>query len=651
MNPQNYHKVYMNHVHSSTLLSQLSTMWKSQTLCDAMIKTGAVTTRAHRVVLVAACPMLQTMENATSGSHLEVRLASDISQESVNTFLQYLYEGYMILTEENCTEVEKIARLLQVDSITKCCADFNKTINKSAGAQFRYSFQDQTDFKHMRVSDLFKKQERSTKRSNEMHRPLSPSVKRQRIHTSSSPKIHDTSSMAESYGATADPWDRVPRLGSGFQGPGVVDIREDGFELVQTEPPKKDSSGSVQEPVKVQTSVSLSVSSQHNHSSDLRVVNVLGDPGPPAPDRAGKSSQAAPSSSGASSRDPITVSPLTFQDSPSSSSSSVDISRSMGLHDKTPHKKDADKSTHPKVHIPDYSEQQFSSEMMNSSSMPRSSEDSSSSYRAPYPVAMTQIPRQPAPKPFASGSASQSLPVFPETLCSPSSQKSQSTPRESIERPPSIGRGGESGKEKGDEQPDLSIVKIETATERDMSNLEMYMGGEESFGSHGHPPIRTEEDDPGPDYSVEEPPTDWQREDASNEGSNVSGMDSSGNWYMGQMKGNVSSAAKVGEFLGTGLKRTMKCSQRGTMYFEECKFCGKGFQSRYGYESHIKVYHSDTQSLQKCNICGKPFVNRANLLVHLASHTNNRPFKCEVCQNTYKLKHHLKGHRCSGMKK
>lgn len=638
-------------------------MWKSQTLCDAMIKTGAVTTRAHRVVLVAACPMLQTMENATSGSHLEVRLASDISQESVNTFLQYLYEGYMILTEENCTEVEKIARLLQVDSITKCCADFNKTINKSAGAQFRYSFQDQTDFKHMRVSDLFKKQERSTKRSNEMHRPLSPSVKRQRIHTSSSPKIHDTSSMAESYGATADPWDRVPRLGSGFQGPGVVDIREDGFELVQTEPPKKDSSGSVQEPVKVQTSVSLSVSSQHNHSSDLRVVNVLGDPGPPAPDRAGKSSQAAPSSSGASSRDPITVSPLTFQDSPSSSSSSVDISRSMGLHDKTPHKKDADKSTHPKVHIPDYSEQQFSSEMMNSSSMPRSSEDSSSSYRAPYPVAMTQIPRQPAPKPFASGSASQSLPVFPETLCSPSSQKSQSTPRESIERPPSIGRGGESGKEKGDEQPDLSIVKIETATERDMSNLEMYMGGEESFGSHGHPPIRTEEDDPGPDYSVEEPPTDWQREDASNEGSNVSGMDSSGNWYMGQMKGTTMVLTKNSPKARVGIEssqllpinpdfRSPFCSvdPLDVSIVKSCEQCGRQFRSTQGYRRHIQMYHSDRQFPQ-CKLCGKHFASPHNLKIHHASHTNLRPYKCEICQNTYKLKHHLKDHKCIGKTK
>ncbi|XP_061180910.1 uncharacterized protein LOC133189504 isoform X8 [Saccostrea echinata] len=537
---QNYHKVYMNHVHSSTLLAQLSTMLKSQTLCDAIIKTGPVSTRAHRVVLVAACPMLQTMENATSGSHLEVRLASDISQESVNTFLQYLYEGYMILTEENCNEVEKIARLLQVDSITKCCADFNKCINKSAGAQFKYSFQDQTDFKHMRVSDLFKKQERSAKRTNEIHRPTSPGVKRQRLH-SSSPKIHDTSSMAESYGATSDPWDRVPRLGSGFQGPGVIDIREDGFELVQTEPPKKDSSG-IQEPVKIQTSVSLSVSSQHNHSSDLRVVNVVGDAGPPVSERAGKSLQAAPPPGG-SSRDPISFSPVAIQDSPSSSTSSVEVSRSMGHQEKVQQKKEVEKQTQAKIHIPDYSDSQYTSEVLNTSTGSRASEDLGASYRAPYPVAMTQIPRQPAPKPFASGSASQtvSMPVFPETISSPASQKSQGTVRErseSSERPSSSGRSVDTGQDKLDDQPDLSIVKIETATERDMSNLEMYMG-DESFGSHGHQPVRGEEDDPGPDYSVEEPPGEWPREDMSNESSNVSGMDSSANWYLGQMKGKI----------------------------------------------------------------------------------------------------------------
>nr|XP_022291530.1 zinc finger and BTB domain-containing protein 5-like isoform X12 [Crassostrea virginica] len=607
---QTSHKVYMNHVHSSTLLSQLSTMWKSQTLCDAIIKTGPISTKAHRVVLVAACPMLQTMENATSGSHLEVRLASDISQESVNTFLQYLYEGYMILTDDNCSEVEKIARLLQVDSITKCCADFNKTVSKSAGAQFRYSFQDQTDFKHMRVSDLFRKQERSSKRANEMQRPISPGVKRQRMHTSSSPKIHDTSSMAESYGAGSDPWDRVPRLGSGFQGPGVVDIREDGIELVQTEPPKKDSSGGVQEAAKVQTSVSLSVSSQHNHSSDLRVVNVVGEPGPPPPDRPAKSSQAAPPSSGASSRDPITVSPLAFQDSPSSSSSSADVNRSMALHDKPPSKKEPEKTPQQKVHIPDYSDPQFTNEMMNSSSVSRSSEDTGTPYRTPYPVAMTQIPRQPQPKPFASGSASQSMPVFPETMSSPSTQKSQPVPRESIERPPSGGRGGDTGHEKSDDQPDLSIVKIETANERDMSNLEMYMGGEESFGSHGHQPIRTEEDDPGPEYSMEEPPGDWQREDMSNEGSNLGGMDNSGNWYMSQMKGRIDSIQQLKDAAHIKDNSIIIIKSKNDNSINEVhpykRFDGKRFPCKYCTVRGVRAPKSGRilRSYHGCDTCG-----------------------------------------------
>ncbi|XP_048731551.2 protein glass-like isoform X8 [Ostrea edulis] len=669
MSSQNYHKVYMNHVHSSTLLSQLSTMWKSQTLCDAIIKTGAVSTRAHRVVLVAACPMLQTMENATSGSHLEVRLASDIRQESVNTFLQYLYEGYMILTEDNSSDVEKIARLLQVDSVTKCCADFNKCMNKGAGAQFRYSFHDQTDFKHMRVSDLFRKHERSVKRHGDMHRPSSPGVKRQRMHSSSSPKIHDTSSMAESYGATSDPWDRVPRLGSGFQGPGVVDIREDGFELVQTEPPKKDSTG-IQEPVKVQTSVSLSVSSQHNHSSDLRVVNVTGDSGPPLTERVGKSSPAAPPPLSGSSRDPITVSPLAFQDSPSSSSSSNEVNRSIAQHEKVQQKKDPEKQLQPKVHIPDYSDPQYTSEMMNSSTGPRVSEDSGTSYRAPYPVVMTQIPRQPAPKPFASGSATQSvsMPVFPEIASSPSSQKSQSTPRErseSSERPPSIGRSVDTGQDKSNDQPDLSIVKIETATERDMSNLEMYMG-DEVFG-HGHHSIRSEEDDPGPNYNVEEPPGEWPREETSNESSNISGMDGSSNWYMGQMKGqaneNIEDIMEVNEtsnkglssqelgnsiWVADGLSYQSERSVVSSLYKHSCNICHESFGSSSSLWRHKRMKHSQ-KKLPQCPYCDKKFTDLHNLKTHEISHTNERQYVCVTCNKAYKYKQDLKNHNCRAL--
>ena len=66
--------------------------------------------------------MLQSMENSIIGSQLEVRLAADIKQEAIDTFLHYLYEGFMMLTDENYADVEKIARILQVDSIIQCCA-------------------------------------------------------------------------------------------------------------------------------------------------------------------------------------------------------------------------------------------------------------------------------------------------------------------------------------------------------------------------------------------------------------------------------------------------------------------------------------------------------------------------------------------------
>ena len=77
--------------------------------------------------------MLKSMECASVGSHLEVRLASDIRQESVHIFLQYLYEGFMMLTEENYKEIEKIGRILQVDSVIKCCADFYESLHSNSG--------------------------------------------------------------------------------------------------------------------------------------------------------------------------------------------------------------------------------------------------------------------------------------------------------------------------------------------------------------------------------------------------------------------------------------------------------------------------------------------------------------------------------------
>ncbi|KAK3101400.1 hypothetical protein FSP39_003274 [Pinctada imbricata] len=270
-----YHKVYMNQIHSSSLLCQLAAMWKSQVLCDAVIKTGNVSTKAHRVVLVAACPMLHSMKNASTGSNLEVRLASDISQEAVNTFLQYLYEGFMMLTEANCKDVEKIARVLQVDNVLKCCSDFYKCLH--AGNGYEYNFHDNVEFRHVRASDLLKVHERS-KRAGETMRADSPGTKRMRsFRTGSADQSWQTDHGAGM--SSADPWDRVPREGlmsSRGSQPGIIDMVEDSVEIVHTEPlsdsgGKSNSNRSVTLP---QDRVALSVASQMNASSDVQIIDT-----------------------------------------------------------------------------------------------------------------------------------------------------------------------------------------------------------------------------------------------------------------------------------------------------------------------------------------------------------------------------------------
>lgn len=242
--------------------------------------------QAHRVVLVAACPMLQSMENAAVGSHLEVRLAADIKQESIQTFLQYLYEGFMMLTEQNCRDVEKIARLLQVDSVIKCCADFNKCLGTktgqmSANDQYKYTFHDMIEFKHVRSSEMQKTvQEKTVKRTADYPRPPSPGSKRQRTQDM---HADDTTSMASSYGHMApDPWDRVPKLGMPFhtrvgqssQQAGVVDMLEDSLELIETDPPDSSGGRAGKDQRSSQKGVSIAVASQVNSSTDLQVVDV-----------------------------------------------------------------------------------------------------------------------------------------------------------------------------------------------------------------------------------------------------------------------------------------------------------------------------------------------------------------------------------------
>ncbi|XP_021368308.1 flocculation protein FLO11-like isoform X37 [Mizuhopecten yessoensis] len=589
----NYQKVYMNQIHSSSLLCQLSAMWKNQLLCDAIIKTGQVITKAHRVVLVAACPMLQSMENAAAGSHLEVRLAADIKQESVNTFLQYLYEGFMMLTEENVRDVEKVARLLQVDSVIKCVADFYKCMHTKTGiafpgTQYKYNFNDLIEFRHVRVTELQKTvHDGAGKRSSDFHRPGSPGSKRPRLHRGGSPsdvtvigsdKADDTASMSHSYMSGApDPWDRVPKLGSGMsrQGatgrnsqPGVIEIIEESIELVQTEPPEKDSGqpSSSRSSQKPSSSISIAVASHYNTDPDLSIVNVSEKPlsatQPPGPS----------SSSSTPQHGSITVSPLTvFQDSqhtlssPSSSSSSRDMPALAASSSST----DRQTSFRQEQPFSGFSQRPESENVFSPSKQhqqqPRTSDShmSSTPQRMPFPVSIA--PSASLGKPFAAGSAMQAMVTSsPITVShnSPVPSKPRPTPPpplsmgvpDSSSLPMDAGQSGDESRGKStkvevadsmqestaDLTPDLSIVKVEAALgDGETGGLDMHVDmAEQSILQMQAGTSHHEEFEEPSDAEIEE----WAREEMSNEGANMSG-DPNSSWYMGSYKETDSNRA------------------------------------------------------------------------------------------------------------
>ncbi|XP_062593940.1 uncharacterized protein LOC134255432 isoform X6 [Saccostrea cucullata] len=527
----NYQKTYMNHIHSSSLLYQLATMWKTQTLCDAIIRTGSVITKAHRVVLVAACPMLQSMENAAAGSHLEVRLAADIKQDSVNTFLQYLYEGFMTLNEDNYKDIEKISRLLQVENAIKCCADFIKCISSSSANQYRYNYPDQLEFKHVRTTELQKVQDRHPKRSTD--RPMSPGTKRPRFQRQSSPmsdsRTHDMSGMKESY-TVNDPWDRVPRLGSHSSTPtsvhvpshqpGVIDIIEDSIELLQTEPPGKRPGDDGRELRKVQSTVGVSVASQRDAPADVQIVSVPGATDIPSQKSASESATFIPSS-------------------PASSDSS-------SLKERPPHysqsfqpKPDLEKST---SDLPD-----LSSDVDVSVQRPRPPDTVvASPSTQPYPVAMTASSRPTPPsfqqKSFAAGSAMQAESISPSTV--QRGPKPHTISRvESTEKSSPMERSQDTGYQAPNRlSPDISIVKVENEVGAEETGmLDMYVA---NAGMGGAGPTHGQNEEEQSDFDVEEPPGDLQREELSNESGNMS-MDQSGNWYMGNFRESTSVTSRM----------------------------------------------------------------------------------------------------------
>ena len=75
-----------------------------------------------------------------------------------------------------------------------------------------------------------------------------------------------------------------------------------------------------------------------------------------------------------------------------------------------------------------------------------------------------------------------------------------------------------------------------------------------------------------------------------------------------------------------------------------CEACCKTFKSVLGYRNHNIKYHSTESEMYKCQKCGKRFVSKCKLSVHQSVHSDDKPYRCTTCENSYKYKSDLKKH-------
>ena len=76
----------------------------------------------------------------------------------------------------------------------------------------------------------------------------------------------------------------------------------------------------------------------------------------------------------------------------------------------------------------------------------------------------------------------------------------------------------------------------------------------------------------------------------------------------------------------------------------QCEFCGDKFMNTKGLQRHVKMYHTEFNQQFPCQYCPKIFGRKVLLENHIRRHFDYRPFKCDLCEKSFKTKQYLTGH-------
>lgn len=76
-----------------------------------------------------------------------------------------------------------------------------------------------------------------------------------------------------------------------------------------------------------------------------------------------------------------------------------------------------------------------------------------------------------------------------------------------------------------------------------------------------------------------------------------------------------------------------------------CDVCQKSFTQSQTLNRHRKIHFRDTEPGKACNFCDREFLRSDDLRRHIRTHTNERPYACDLCNKAYKQSYELKEHK------